>query len=354
MANANHRLRSGTFCAVALGIGCLAGGPPALAQAVVNGPAVAWDFATHTPQSAGSMAGIKAMADAVNAGTGGKFTIKFHWGGTLTPVRETVDALGLGAFQMGLVPQSFHPGKIPTTNIFDLPFLQFGNLSNQVRAERAYFNLPEVVADAARWNIRILMPALLTPYELSGKGKPPARIDDLKGMRIRAFGGLAEALKTVGVVPSNIPSPEMYGALERGIVDGLVLPAYAHSAYRTQELVTWYTTSMDLGTISSYASINLRAWNGLPAEYRKLMEDVVDAAQERGIPVILADDKKVLDEFKERKLQHVVFSKAERDKLIEIGARPVWNKWVVDMNAAGYPGQKLLDFLLAEAGRATN
>jgi hypothetical protein len=57
----------------------------------------------------------------------------------------------------------------------------------------------------------------------------------------------------------------------------------------------------------------------------------------------------VLDEFKARKIEPVTFSKTERDKLVEMGARPIWNKWVAEMNAAGYPGQKLLDFVLTES-----
>jgi TRAP-type C4-dicarboxylate transport system substrate-binding protein len=323
----------------------------AMAQANVDGPAVTWDLATHTPKGNAAMSGMDAMAESASARTDGKFAIKIHWGGTLTPVRETVDALKLGAFQMGLVPQSFHPGKIPTTNIFDLPFLHFGDLKNQVAVERAYFSLPEVVADAGRWDVRILMPALLTPYELSGKGTPPKRLEDLRGLRFRAPGGLGDALKTIGVVPANIASPEIYGSLERGIIDGLVFPAYAHSAYRTQELVTWYTTDLELGIISAYIAINKAAWDKLPPQYRKLVEDLVEPSQERGIPVILADGQKVIDQFKARNIQHVQFSAAERERLVEIGARPIWNKWVQDMISAGYPGQKLLDFVLTESAK---
>lgn len=356
MSEVKKRARRGTLGAFALGIGLSACAQVALtqaamAQAAINGPALTWDFSIYTPQTSSATAGFAAMTEAVNAQTSGKFNIKIHWGGTLAPVKETLDAMKLGAFQMGMVAQSFHPGKIPTTNIFDLPFLQFGNLKNQLNVMRAYFYLPEVVADAARWDAVILMPSILTPYELAGRGKAPTRVDDLKGLRLRAPGGMGEALKTVGVTPSNIASPEMYGALDRGLIDGLTLPFYAHYTYKTQELVNWYTTNMELGIVSAYAAINVSAWNGLPEAYRKLMVGLVDVSQDRGMPRILADNQKVLDEFKVRKIEPVTFSKTERDKLVEMGARPIWNKWVAEMNAAGYPGQKLLDFVLTESAK---
>lgn len=338
--------------AASLLAGATVGANMATAQAVVDGPAVAWNLSTYTPKGNPSVGHADALADSLSARTGGKFTIKIHWGGTLSPPKETIDALKIGAFEMGLVVQSFHPGKILTTNIFDLPFLQFGNVTNAVRVQRAYYNLPEVVADAARWNARLLTPTLLPPYELSGKGKAPARIDDLKGLRIRAPGGMGEALKTIGVVPVNIASPEIYGSLERGILDGLVFPAYAHTSYRTQELVSWYTTDMELGILAAYMAINSAAWQALPAQYRKLVEDLVEPSEDKAIVDLLVANQKILDEFKARNLTHVRFSAADREKLVEIGGRPIWNKWVADMNAAGYPGQKLLDFVLTESAKA--
>lgn len=358
MAGPKTRVGLGTVWALGLTAGLLAGTTTVMAQGMVDGPAVAWDLATHTPKGNPAMSGMEAMAESVSARTGGKFAIKIHWGGTLTPVRETTDALKIGAFQIGLIVQSFHPGKIPTTNVFDLPFLHFGDIQNQVMVQKAYLNLPEVAADAGRWNIRLLMPALLPPFELAGKGKTPSRIDDLKGLRIRASGGLGEALKTVGVVSSNLTSSELYMGLERGMIDGLAIGVYGHASYRTQELLTWYTDNLELGIVSSYIAINNDAWNGLPAQYRKLIDDLVDPSQEKGIPVLLTANQKILDEFKARNLAHVQFSKADRDRLVELGARPVWDKWVADMNAAGHPGQKLLDFVLTEgakgAKKATN
>jgi hypothetical protein len=48
----------------------------------------------------------------------------------------------------------------------------------------------------------------------------------------------------------------------------------------------------------------------------------------------------------------VVIPAAMRDELLQLGGRPVWDEWVKDITAKGYPGKELLDFILDEAKKA--
>src|SRR3546814_17104131 len=58
--------------------------------------------------------------------------------------------------------------------------------------------------------------ALLPQYEFRGDGNAPKTLYDWQGRRVRALAGLGEAMKSVGAVPTTVPSPEIYTALERG------------------------------------------------------------------------------------------------------------------------------------------
>ncbi|MFO1188613.1 MAG: TRAP transporter substrate-binding protein DctP [Alphaproteobacteria bacterium] len=346
----SRTVRAATLATALIGM-ALSTGSAGAQTATVAGPETTWNFSLYTQKGSAVTAGFDNLVTMVGNATGGRFRINQVHNGTLAPVKETLDALRINAFQMGFVAQSFHPGKVPTVNIFDLPFLPFANLKTQVTVMTNYFRLPEVVADAARWNTFILMPPNLTSYELAGKGKPPRSIADLKGMRIRAPGGMGEALRTVGVAPNNLPSPEIYGAVERGMIDALAFPMYAHGTYKTVELVTWYTTNMKLGLVAAFAAINLDAWKALPDAYRNLMLASVPEAMESAFPKVLADDQAMIDALNRRNAVAITYSKAEKDKFIEQAARPIWDKWVEDMNAQGYPGRKLLDFVVANAER---
>ncbi|MFO1189950.1 MAG: TRAP transporter substrate-binding protein DctP [Alphaproteobacteria bacterium] len=343
-------LRGGAFAF----IGAALMTEPALAQgAKVDGPEVKWTFSAYGTKRPGTSV-FDHLVGMVDEQTGGKFKINLVYGEALASVRETLDSVKIGAFEIGHVVGSFHPGKLPTANIFDLPFLPVGNLTVQYKVALNYYKLPEVTADAARWNVYLLTPTLLPPYELAGKGKPPLSIADLKGMRIRAPGGMGAALKAVGVTPNNIPSPELYGALERGMFDALAFPFYAHGAYKTQDLVEWYTTNFELGILATFAVVNLDKWNALPPQYRDLVVSLVPKALERHVPDVKEGDEKILAILKARNVRAVTWPEAEHKKFIDMVAQPVWDAWVADMTKQGYPGQKLLDFVLSEAKKSAS
>lgn len=327
---------------------------PALAQgAIVSGPEVSWVFSAYGTKRPGTSV-FDHLVGMVSDQTGGKFKINLMYGDALASVRETLDSVSIGAFEIGHVVGSFHPGKLPTVNIFDLPFLPVGDLTVQYKVALSYYRLPEVAADAARWNVHLLTPTLLPPYELSGKGKPPLNIADLKGMRIRAPGGMGAALKAVGVTPNNIPSPELYGGLERGMFDALAFPFYAHGAYKTQDLVEWYTTNFELGILATFAVVNRDKWRSLPPQYRDMVTALVPKALEKHVPDVKEGDEKILAILRARNVRAVTWSAAEHQRFIDMVAKPVWDGWVADMTKQGYPGRKLLDFVLSEVKKASS
>src|SRR5690606_40215574 len=73
-------------------------GMPAQAQAVIDGPKVSWNLSTWGTKRAFT-AGMEYVADQLSERTGGKFTIKIHYGEALSKARENFDGIKLGAFQ---------------------------------------------------------------------------------------------------------------------------------------------------------------------------------------------------------------------------------------------------------------
>ena len=81
------------------------------------------------------------------------------------------------------------------------------------------------------------MSVLQPQSELMGVGDPPRTMDQFKGMRVRALGGTGDALKNLGAVPTSVPAPEVYNALERGVFQAAAFPfTYAFAAYKSKSL----------------------------------------------------------------------------------------------------------------------
>ena len=80
---------------------------------------VKWDLALFG-SPAFRVAG-ESLADYVNKNSKGTFEITVHKG-TLSPSKEILDNLSIGAFELGYVVSSYHPGKNPMMSVLDLPF----------------------------------------------------------------------------------------------------------------------------------------------------------------------------------------------------------------------------------------
>ena len=56
--------------------------------------------------------------------------------------------------------------------------------------------------------------------------KPIKTVADLKGMKIRVSPTNVPFMKAVGANPVQMPPSDVYTAMERGVVDGYILPAH--------------------------------------------------------------------------------------------------------------------------------
>lgn len=322
---------------------------PGIAQ--VGGPEVKWDLAAFVGASSASIA-YEEMAKQMAAETNGRFKIVMHWSEALVPARTAIDGLKVGAFEMALIASSFHPGKTPTLNALDLPFLPLQDLNVQAKVMLAFYKLPEVDSDTARWDMLPFVPIILPQYELMGKGEAPKDLAALAGKRIRAPGGLGKALGRIGVVPTTVASPEIHGAVERGILDAVSLGHASFKFHRLQDLCQWYTANLSLGIVSSTVGVNRTAWNRLPVGYQDLMQRALRKGLDVQIVKYDETEEEARQTFRAKGLKEVRFGAAEMETFVELAGRPVWEDWIKEMEAAGYPGRRLVEFILAESKRA--
>jgi len=186
---------------------------PAQGQ-TVDGPKVDWKLATWGKPRAFT-AGIETLAKHVSERTGGKFTITIGYS-TFGGEKEILDILNSGGLQMTTICSSYHPDKHPAYTGLDLPFLPLPDFDTQWAVHDAYHAHPYIQKELARWNAVPYSSNLLPQYEFIGKGKAPKSLADFKGMRVRAIGGIGDAMKNLGAVPTSVPATEVYTSIERG------------------------------------------------------------------------------------------------------------------------------------------
>jgi len=320
--------------------------------AEVEGPKLNWNLSTWGKRRAFTE-GLEALSAHIKEKTDGNFDIKIHYGGALSKPRENLDGISLGAFEMASFCASYHPDKNRAATVLELPMLPVPNGDVQKAIDLAVYNHPYTQKEMARWNARILMSAALPQYEFMGKGEPPRKLEDFSGMRVRALGGIGEAMKVLGAVPTTVTAPETYQAIESGTVDAAAFAFYSHFSYRINEVSTWRTTNLAPGSVNCPAVVNIDAYNSLPDQYKALMDEAVDKAYVALNEAYGAAIDKYTPVADEAGIEKITYTQEELDKFRETAASPVWEAWVEKQTAAGVPAQELLDLVLKTAAEAS-
>ncbi|HEX2483429.1 MAG TPA: TRAP transporter substrate-binding protein [Methylomirabilota bacterium] len=102
--------------------------------------------------------------------------------------------------------------------------------------------------------------------------QPIKSLDDLKGRKIRTFGvTLNDLVVALGAQPVSMAFPEVYSALERGVVDCGITGTATGNASKWYEVTTHlYTYPLSWG-VNAYF-VNLAWWNKLDPDVRQFLE----------------------------------------------------------------------------------
>ncbi|MGA8007251.1 MAG: TRAP transporter substrate-binding protein DctP [Burkholderiales bacterium] len=318
--------------------------------AEVDGPKLEWKFSTWGNQRAFTK-GIEVLADIVSKKTGGNFTIRIGYGESFSKARENLDGIKLGALDGAHFCNFYHPGKNPAFMVFSLPFLPLGEWKvSRVVREKLYHH-PALVADMDRWDAMAYASTLLPQYEFLGKGKPPYKLTDWKGLRVRAGGGIGDAMQVLGAIKTTTTATEVYTSMQRGTMDAASFPfTYAQVAYKINEVSDWYTTNMSPGTSDCPIVFSKSSWQKLPEQYKKLVMDAKNEVFDAQIAAYVAIDKKNLPMLA-KTLKPVTYSEGQLEDFRKIAGKPVWDKWVAE-NKDKFDARGLLDLLFKTADQA--
>jgi TRAP-type C4-dicarboxylate transport system substrate-binding protein len=321
-------------------------------QAQAANPEVSWNLSVWGPPRAFT-AGIEELSKHVESGSGGKFKIRIHYGDSLSKAVDNLDNIKLGAFAMAQICTGYHPGKNPALSVLDLPGLPLVDPDVHSRVHDVVYKHPAVVEEFKRWGAIPFMSVIQPQSELMGVGNPPMKMEDFKGMRVRALGGTGDALKNLGAVPTSVAAPEVYNALERGVFRAAAFPyTYAFASYKLQEISKWYTNNLGPGANNCPTIVGIQAFEALPASYKELLLSGIPKGYAALKEAQKTTDAKNLADWRKRGLVEINYPPEELKKFSDMAAKPVWDTWVTEMSAKGVPARELLDLVVAEADKA--
>ena len=265
---------------------------------------------------------IEKLAELVSQKTNGEFTMNVSYGG-LSKNRENLDGISIGAFEMAQFCAGYHRDKNRAITVLELPFLGVENLQQEVAVSNAVYNHPAAVEEMAQWNAKLLMTSPMPQYNLVGTGEPRDTLEKMEGMRVRATGGLGDAFKAVGAVPTSVTSSEAYQAMDSGVVDTVAFAQHAHLSFGTINQADWWTANLNPGTVNCPVVVNIDAYEALTDAERAALDSSVGEAMDHYLQNYGKLLKRWDEVLAEKNVQKVVISEGELAKFRAKAADPI-------------------------------
>ena len=277
-------------------------------------------------------------AEMIDKKSGGNLKVTVFPGAVLGKPADHWDMGQNGVVDISWGTHNYTAGRFPLTSAMDLPF-QIKSAKGGSRALHEFY-LKHLQKEHDK--VKVLCLQCPAPFQLHMVKKAALMPDDLAGMRIRTGGGqLSEIVKALGAVPVALSVPETYNALERGVVEGTILPYEAAKAFKLAE-VTKHVVDVRMFTASQFTVMNLDRYNSLPADLKKVIDELsgVWGAEFAGA---------IWDKGEEEGLDAIAKAGVQLHKLSD-EQRVAWTAktknveedWVKTMEAKGLPARQAL------------
>ena len=315
---------------------------------VLAGKAIELRYTTVSPTTHPNYGCDTRFADAVNKKTNGRVHITIFPGGTLNPPFETYNAVKVGIADIGGAPVGFSSAVMPLNMLFGNALYGLKSSSQAARIfSQALKNLPALQEEFA--GIHLLWVTATLPLSINTQGKKIEKPDDFKGMVVRFPPGLEPLAKAWGATPITMPTVDIYVSLQKGIVKGYFGGAEMLKAMRLAEHVN-YSTSLSSVFGLSWGGMNIKKWNSLPDDIKKIISDLTPRTQRDHIQ---KTDESAIESMQFAITEGVEFYKLNQDQINPFYtiSKKVFQDVANELEKRGKPANEVLqemERLLAE------
>lgn len=213
----------------------------------------------------------KNFADQVKKLTDGKVEIQVFTGGELVDSNNILKSVRNGMIDIGQGMGHHFTERKSGQVESGLPFAWMSpDEANEVYEERG---LRKLVGDQYdNLGVVYLGPVFAAPSNALSK-QPIRSLEDMKKMKIRAVGGNAKLLNSLGVNVVNMPVEDIYLGLTTGQIDGVVYgSAGEYKENKWYEVAPWLNVTPFIDPITDTLIINKKVWESMPQDIRDAIQ----------------------------------------------------------------------------------
>jgi TRAP-type C4-dicarboxylate transport system substrate-binding protein len=208
--------------------------------------------------------------DYIEQRSQGRLRIRPVWSGTLLSTDMSMEELRHGVADIGLITPIYARGGSHLIRVQS----GFYSGADSIEAQLAVYRCleqrdPQIARELQGLQVLAvqggLLPGILT------RNRPVRSLADLRGMRLRAPTELLPVLQALGADPVNMPMGEVYSAMAKGVIDGVVAPPDTFRALHFAEVAShYYELRVPRGAYPARA-MGMARWNALEGWQRDLL-----------------------------------------------------------------------------------
>lgn len=287
--------------------------------------------------------GIVEWMKRVEELTAGKVKFEHFPAEQMGKAKDMLELTRSGTADLAYVASSYVAAGMDMSGVIELP----NAFPSSEIASQVYWKLSQGAmqnTDFLKNGIRPVLAMALPPYDFYNTKREVKVPDDVKGMKTRSQGGVMNTtIQSFGGIPVVVAAPELYESLQKGVVDGAVLPVTSLSPYKAEELVKYVTRDVRLGTFCATLSINEKVWQSLPQDVQKAMLKAGDETSKSFGKENDDQVEKLFKGFAEKNGLKIYTPNPDEKKKWQQATFTVEQKWVKDMTAKGLSAQQVLD-----------
>lgn len=209
----------------------------------------------------------------INTASGGLVTVE--WRPTLYSDDEYLWPMSEGKAQIAQISPSNFATDVPEWEMNSIPFLFYSPDDYDSFSAGGGFEM--YYNDAFdKYNLDIVA---LSDWSFGTDGlwskKPVKTAGDFKGMKISAEGAAKDAVELLDGSGQKIAFEELYLALDRGVIDGVLLGAPWGVGFGFQDVAKYYADWPIIPAYPQILAVNKTAWNALPKNVQTAISDVI-------------------------------------------------------------------------------
>ena len=241
------------------------------------------------------------FAKRANAKLAGKAKIIAYGSSQLGGDKEMLQKVKLGTLDMAL-PSTVMSSEVDLFGIFEMPYI-VKDRQHMARIEKEIF-WPKLEPEAEKKGLKVIA-VWENGYRHITNNKRPIKMPvDLQGIKLRVPEGKwrVKMFQAYGANPSPMKFSELFTALQTGVMDGEENPFTQIYSAKLQEVQKYLSLSGHVYT-PAYLTVGTTHWNTLPADVRKVLEEVAKDTQAFVYENAARDDSELLGKLKQAGMQ---------------------------------------------------